>query len=265
MKKAFLMTLFIITFITRPTIHVNNAYAAQATTHDSSLVSPDKIKILVYHSIAPTPKKKESTMTLHYRIKPSVFESQMKYLKDNGYNTITFSTLVKSIQDGTKLPSNDVVLTFDDGWKNQYTYAYPILKKYNYIGTFFIITSYPTGKYPAYMSWDEIISLDKSGMEIGSHTVHHLNLAKSKNQSIQEEATNSKKVLEEKIGHTIKTFAFPDYAHNQATELAIKNASYAGARVGYGKYKNNIDHIYELTSQEVVNNPNPFLSKRIAD
>ena len=255
-------------------VFISNAYAIDSTLLSNSnsnlplsntKETPDHIKILVYHSIAPTPNKKESLMTLHYRITPSTFESQMQYLKNNGYNTITLSTLIKSIINKTLLPKNDVVLTFDDGWKNQYTYAYPILKKYNFIGTFFIITSYPTDKYPAYMSWDQILSLDKSGMEIGSHTVHHLNMTKINSLSLQNEVVNSKKTLEDKIGHSIKTFAYPDYAHNTKTETAIKDAGYIGARIGYGRFKNTVDHVNELISQEVVNNPNPFASKRIAD
>ena len=219
-----------------------------------------KIPILVYHSIAPAnPLKPEDKMQLHYRIDPIIFAEQMAYLKNNGYTPITFNTLVEAIINNTSIPGNPVVLTFDDGWRNQYTYAVPVLQQDNFVATFFIITSYVDGNYPAYMSWDQVISLDKMGMEIGSHTVDHVNLATVTPTQVQFEVTTSKAVLEQRLGHSVTTFAYPDYGQNSAVQLALHDAGYVGARGGWGKTPNSINTIYNLKSQEVVNNPDPFI------
>jgi len=233
-------------------------------TQDTSatpFVNPSlsKIPILVYHSIAPLdPTKPEDEMHAHYRVDPVIFSEQMDYLKNNGYHPITFNTLVQAILNNTPLPEKSVVLTFDDGWKNQYTYAVPVLEKDHIIATFFIITGYADGKYPAYMSWNQIISLDKAGMEIGSHTVDHLNLKTITPDKVQFEITQSKARLEQELGHPITTFAYPEYGQNPAIQAALKAAGYVGARAGWVSTPNSVATIYALKSQEVIDNPNPF-------
>ena len=233
----------------------------------SAYTGPDaahqNVPILVYHSFGPMVLKRESKMQSHYRITAQDFDAQMKYLQDNSYHPITFQELVDSFKNNTPLPEKAVVLTFDDGWKSQYQYALPILDKYKFKGTFFIITSYPG--YGAYMNWDDVIALDHDGMDVESHTVHHINLAHAKPDVIASELADSKKTLETKLGHAIDAIAYPEYGHNPAADLAVKNAGYVAARAGWAKFKNSLDHIYELTSQEAVNNPNPFSDVRLPD
>lgn len=225
-------------------------------------VSAD-VPILVYHSVGPKTGKKESKMAKHYHIYPETFEAQMEYLKDNGYTPITFNALVDHYLNGTAIPAKSVVLTFDDGWRDQYTYAYPILQKFGFTASFFIISSYPTGNYPAYMSWADIIALDKAGMEIGSHTVHHLNLTKVSPAQVTSELVDSKATIEKEIGHPITTFVYPEYGQNTAVQQAVKSAGYIAARAGWVRPVDGKQSIFALKSQEAVNNPNPFSSAEI--
>ncbi len=217
-----------------------------------------QVPILVYHNVAPAPAKKESAMTKHYRITPENFEAQMQYLKENDYTPITLNALASHYLQGTSIPAKAIVLTFDDGWKSQYTYAYPILKKFGYTASFYIITSYPTGKYPAYMGWDQIRDLDKNGMEIGSHTVHHVNLARIPVAQVAPELTDSKATLEKELGHAITTFVYPEYGQNAMVQAAVKSAGYLAARAGWSRLSNGASTIFALKSREAVNNPNPF-------
>ena len=227
-------------------------------------LSSKQIPILVYHSFGPLTHP-ESRMQSHYRVTAGAFDDQMKYLADNHYTPITFATYVNYLTNGGTLPSKPIILTFDDGWKTQYTYALPILQKYHFVGTFFIITGYPTGNYAAYMTWDQITTLDHDGMEIASHSITHPNLTKVSPDQAKNEIVTSKKTLEDKLGHTVITFAYPEYAHNPAIMLLVKEAGYVGARAGWGSYKDSLDHIFEITSQESVNNSNPFSSVRVPD
>lgn len=247
--------------------------ATPATTHPlppltegvaTPPVNPQYVPILVYHSFGPQVLKKEDKMQLHYLVTTGAFDSQMKYLADNHYTPITFNAYVDYLKNGTPIPNKSVVLTFDDGWKSQYQYALPILQKYHFTGTFFIISGYPG--YGAYMTWDQVLGLDHAGMEIASHTVHHINLAKAKTLAqVISEVTDSKKTLEGKLGHPITTLAYPEYGQNAAAQKAVSDAGYIGARAGWAKFKNSATHIFELTSQEVVNNPNPFSTTRLPD
>src|SRR5260221_187102 len=97
-----------------------------------------KIPIFIYHSVRPvTPTDSDEVRS--YEITPELFEQQLKYLQDNGYTTITLDQVAADLKNGITSPiTKPVVLTFDDGWHNQYKYAFPLLKKYHMTGTFYI-------------------------------------------------------------------------------------------------------------------------------
>jgi peptidoglycan/xylan/chitin deacetylase (PgdA/CDA1 family) len=221
-------------------------------------VSGQSVTILTYHSVEPKTDKKEGVMQKHYHIYPENFEAQMQYLKDNNYHPITMKQLTDSYKNGTGLPEKSVVLTFDDGWKNQYTYAFPILKKFGYSATFFIITKVRGGTY---MTWDEIRAMDQAGMDIESHSETHPKLTKISADKALQEIAGSKKTLETELGHTIDSIAYPYYDHNAAVMKIVEDAGYGAARAGWGKLKNGQENRFALVSQEVVNNKNPFSSK----
>lgn len=222
-----------------------------------------EVTILVYHSFGFANNTKETAMQTHYRVTPLVFEKQMKYLSDNNYHPIAFNTYADSLKNNIELPSKAIVLSFDDGWETQYKYAVPILEKYNFTATFFIVSSYVGGK--KYMNWNELEDLVVHNFEIGSHTKTHPMLTKVDSKKLINELTESKKILEKKLKIKITTLAYPNYAQNITVGNATKSAGYIGARGGWGKFKNSIDNIFKLKGQEVVNNPNPFLSKRLPD
>ncbi len=234
---------------------------APKTVIDSSLPSQN-VPILVYHNILPTPSFKESATALQYRITPEVFAAQMKYLSDHDYNTVTFATLLKDLKGGIALPEKSVVLTFDDGWKNQYENAVPVLEKYNFNATFFIISKSTTG---GYMTWDNLKELVGKGFDIESHTETHAMLTKITPEQLKEELVGSKKMLEDKLGIPVTTIAYPYYAQNETVRAAVESAGYIGARAGWASFKNSANHIYQLVSQEAVSNPNPFSDKRLPD
>ncbi len=229
----------------------------------TNISASSEVPILVYHSFGFAKNTKETAVQIHYRVTPDMFEKQMKYLLNNDYHPIAFNVYVDSLKNNTELPSKAVVLSFDDGWKTQYTYAVPILEKYNFTATFFIVTSYVGGR--SYMNWNELKDLVAHNFDIGSHTKTHAMLTKIDSKRLANELKKSKKILEEKLNIKITTLAYPYYAQNIVVRDAVKSALYNGARGGWVKFRNSLDHIYELKAQEVVNNPNPFLNKRLPD
>lgn len=220
---------------------------------------PIQVPILTYHTIAPATTKPQGKMEKHYHITPEHFDAQMKYLADNGYDPIRFDTYAKYLTGDGDLPEKPVVLTFDDGWKNQYDHAYPILEKYGFTATFFIMSKVTGGSY---MTWDNIRDLDTKGFEIASHTAMHAKLTEVTDETkLRDEIFTSKEKIESEIGHTISTIAYPYYQQNETIRKLVKDAGYIAARAGWAKADNSIDTIFQLKSQEAVNTDNPFSTK----
>ncbi|MDR2203718.1 MAG: polysaccharide deacetylase family protein [Nitrososphaerota archaeon] len=122
----------------------------------------------------------------------------------NSLLTRTTTTNYAIPQEGQRV----VCIVFDDGWLTQYTNALPILDEYNFKATFAIITDNPD-KRPAYMNWNQIVTLYKQSHDIGSHTTNHLNFAKIETASIEYQLSQSKQDLL-KHGINATTFVYPE-------------------------------------------------------
>jgi len=166
-----------------------------------------------------------------YDITPELLESELEYIIKNGYTTITFADVEKHWTSGTSLPAKPVILSFDDGWKNEYEYAFPLLKKHGMKGTFFIYTNPIDHKKPHWVSWDEVVEMDKAGMEIGGHSRTHPVLTKiTTDAGLDKEIMGSKKILESHLGHPIYAFAYPFGMKDARVEDAVRRAGYTSAR-----------------------------------
>jgi peptidoglycan/xylan/chitin deacetylase (PgdA/CDA1 family) len=115
------------------------------------------------------------------------------------------------------------------------------------------------------MTVDELKDLHTKGFEIASHTKSHPKLPSLDDVKLIEELQGSKKDLEDRVGITVKTLAYPYYAYDDRVMKAVQDAGYLGARAGWGSFKNGSDRLFEMVSQESVNNPNPFASTRVAE
>jgi peptidoglycan/xylan/chitin deacetylase (PgdA/CDA1 family) len=143
-------------------------------------------------------------------VKNTLFQQQLAYLKQHNYHTITMNQLFDALYFGGPLPVHPIILTFDDGYEDVYQFAFPLLKQYNYTGTFNIITG--MANTPGYLTWDNIKAMLAGGMQIASHTVHHLDMGQlllySKSKA-QFEMQQSKATLQQEFGITIQQFCYP--------------------------------------------------------
>ncbi len=198
----------------------NKVYAA----HEDGLNVP----ILMFHSVRPAYPSDTADLKM-FRATPEVFDKELTYLEQNNYHVITFDDLIAAFNGKEDLPSKPIILTFDDGWHNQYEYAFPILKKHNIKATFFVFTN-PLG-LPHYLSWDEIKEMDTYGMMFEAHTKSHPYLNKiTDDKVLTEEIVGSKKVLEEKLGKPVNYFAYPFGVYNDHTVEVVKQAGFLAAR-----------------------------------
>lgn len=170
------------------------------------------IPILMYHSIS---EEDETRVHAYYRTatSPLVFTQHMQHLRDLGYGTISLADAAGLLQNGG-VTKKYVVVTFDDGYADFYTHAFPELSRHGFTATIFLPTRY-IGSYPvqfmgkACLTWSEVRELRKHGMCFGSHTVTHPRLATLNPSIVKSEIANSKQAIEDNLGEAVDSFAYP--------------------------------------------------------
>jgi len=125
------------------------------------------------------------------------------------------------------LPSKPVVITIDDGYRDLYTTAYPILRAHGFTAVAYIVSSFVDQS--AYVTRAQLLEMDRAGIEIASHTVHHPNLVGMSFGSALNELVSSKRWLEELVGHPVVDFAYPSGKFNAQTMAAVEQAGYSTA------------------------------------
>jgi len=199
------------------------------------------IPILMYHYV----EVPSATTTLKgLYLDPVIFDKQLQELKTNNYTTLFASELANSILSETKLSGNNIVLTFDDGYEDFYTKVWPVLKKYNYKATVYVIIN--KLDISGYLTREQVKELAASNLvEIGSHTFNHPDLRSLKNKDAKFEIQASKKILEQISGRPVLTFAYPfGYYKKEFFALASEVGYKAAVSVQPG-VKQGINNIWE--------------------
>ena len=151
----------------------------------------------------------------------------MDYLRDNGYHPITFDDLRAYFAGQKPMPSRPVVITIDDGYRDLYTNAFPILQAHGFKAVAYIVTGFLNR--PRYVTPDMIVQMDRAGIEIASHTVDHADLAKAGAPYVTYEVVVSKQLLEKLVGHQVVDFAYPSGQFNIVDEQVLARAGYSTA------------------------------------
>jgi len=158
----------------------------------------------------------------------SEFAAQMKDLDKEGYTTITPDQLLDYLQNETALPEKPVLITFDDGYEDNYLNAYPILKQYKFNATIFLISSLIDKDH--YLSWQEIQEMKNNNILFEGHTFSHPYLSKTKDEkTLQQELLDSKKDLENHLGYKIDYLAYPYGDYDQHVISMVKTYGYRAA------------------------------------
>ena len=207
--------------------------------------------VLMYHSVAPDRK---NALT----VSPETFERQMAFLKSNGYRVLTLEEAARMIA-GRRSGGKALAITFDDGNEDNYTFAFPVLRKYGFPATVFLI--FERVGSPGFLTWDEIRRMEASGLvTFGSHTVHHIPLAGLEAGKLAEEVAGSKKLLEEKLGAKVGLFSYPVGNFDARARAAVVDAGYRAAAItnpGHGTADNDPFLIKRLRVSE--NSKNLFV------
>lgn len=164
------------------------------------LISPGAgIPVLTYHHVGDGPE--------WFNVSAADFERQLVFLRDSGYTTVSVMELADGLSGKTKMLRRPIVITFDDGYEDNYAAAFPILLRQKMRGTFFVVT----GKMgqPGYMNWEQTEKMSLAGMEIGSHTVNHYTLNEINLKELERELLSSRIMLENNLRSAAPIFANP--------------------------------------------------------
>ncbi len=193
----------------------------------TSIPTPLKVNVpvLMYHYIRVVENPQQDKLGVSLSVTPDDFDKQMAYITAHGFTPITPDDLWQALNKQAKLPAKPILLTFDDGYADFYTAAWPILKKYNVKATVYVVTGFLGDDQKRYMSWDEVKELDTSGLiTIGDHTIHHANVAVSANAA--QEISLSKKQLETYLDHPITSFVYPGGTFNDKAVGLVNTAGF---------------------------------------
>jgi len=180
-----------------------------------------QVPILMYHHISdahPT-----NLLDWSLTVTPAHFSQQLDYLKAHNYHTITFNQLFAALYYNGPLPRHPIILTFDDGYEDVYRFAFPILQAHGFSGMFYIITGVVGWK--GYLNWIEIRRMLADGMQVGSHTIHHVNIGSTLLYSLtvaQEELQQSLAQLQRELGVVIQQFCYPSGEPFRHGSLALQ-------------------------------------------
>ena len=173
------------------------------------------------------------------------FEKQMKHLKKKGFVFYTASELVEHYVEHGSFPKRGIAITLDDGWKDNYTNAYPVLRDLGIKATIFLVAScigevsskaQAAGEGGrAHLSREEILEMSMRGIEFGSHSLNHLLLHEISEDAVKFEIEESKRQIEDLLQKTCKVFAYPaGYFSNFAKQVIAETGHVAAFSTTYG-------------------------------
>ncbi|BEU88305.1 polysaccharide deacetylase family protein [Selenomonas sp. TAMA-11512] len=179
-----------------------------------------KIRILNYHKV--------DDMHISLSILPDDFERQIAWFANEGFHSISPDELYAALTEGAPLPEKSVLITFDDGYADNYENAYPILKKYGFKATIFVVAGF-VGEKPHYITWEQAREMEANGISIESHTMTHRSMTELSDDQLKEELTASKAFIEAKLNKKVHYFAYPTGTYNLHIAELARAAGYRAA------------------------------------
>lgn len=211
-----------------------------------------KVPILMYHYISHPPPDAD-IYRVDLSVTPEMFRQQMVWLRENGYETIDLYDLSGAIVNRAELPEKPVLLTFDDGYLDNYENAYPILQELGFEGTFFIVTDFVDSGREGYMTWPMIEEMARAGHRIESHSRTHPDLRGLSHDVLVWQILGAQETLAAHIGYRPRYFCYPGGTYDAATIQILQELDYWGAVTTANGSWHGFDERYEWPRIRVRN------------
>jgi peptidoglycan/xylan/chitin deacetylase (PgdA/CDA1 family) len=214
--------------------------------------------VILYHKID---KPARDSLLRGAFTPPARFARQMAFLKQQGFVFYTASELTEHFREHGAFPPSAITLTFDDGWKDNYTNAFPILRRLGIKATIFLVPScigQVSSKVQgqgegarAHLSREEILEMSQHGIEFGSHSMNHKLLDRISPQEVEVEVREAKRQLEDLLQKPCKTFAYPAGYFSDVARKAVEDAGHIAA---FSTHYGPADHldIFALNRTEIL-------------
>jgi peptidoglycan/xylan/chitin deacetylase (PgdA/CDA1 family) len=222
-------------------------------THTTTpLPTPDSrdrtfyVPILMYHYTSVPPADAD-IYRLDLSVTPDNFREQMNWLKSNGYETISLYDLIYALNIGwPPLPDKPVILTFDDGYVDNYEFAFPILKEFGYTGTFFILTDVTDRGEPAYMTWDMLREMYAAGNSIEVHGREHVDMANRDYDWLVFNLLGASQTIEANLGQRPRFLSYPAGSYDDLVISTAQQLEYWAAVTTHNGTEHTKDNLFEL-------------------
>jgi len=204
------------------------------------------LPILAYHRVVDAPPAQDPAGNC---VAAAIFERHLRWLADNGYTCIPLADVGRAFEAGgathEPLPGRSVVLTFDDGYRDNYELAWPLLKRYGFTATIFLVSD-SIGGYNSFdadlpgepvpmLGWEQVREMRSAGITFGSHTsTHPSSLIGLDDHRLRRELAGSKAALEEGLNEPVEHFSYPHDQLDHRVEAAVEAAGYKLACAGVG-------------------------------
>jgi len=211
-----------------------------------------KVPVLMYHYISDPPEDSDKYRT-DLSVAPDAFREQMVYLADNGFETVDLYDLSLAITGKRELPQKPVIITMDDGYRDNFENAFPILQEFGFSATFFIVTQPIDDGNKTYLSWKMVEEMADAGMRIEPHSKTHADLSIQEEEFIIYEILGSQETIAAHIGQTPRFFCYPGGRYNDTTIGIVSDLDFWGAVTTAGGKWHGFDDRFEWSRLRMRN------------
>ncbi len=184
------------------------------------------VPALMYHHVAELPGDASETQR-NWTVSPAAFAEQLQYLASEGWHSIAPAEFAAYAAEGRPLPPKPVIITIDDGNRDIYTTAYPLIMETNLRPVLYVIPSHMS--YGGYFTWEMARELAGQGMTIGVHTLSHIALRGESIDVLQQEIGESRRIVEEELGQAVDSFCYPFGSYDENTIAILRENGYTTA------------------------------------
>jgi peptidoglycan/xylan/chitin deacetylase (PgdA/CDA1 family) len=214
------------------------------------------VPILMYHYLS-TPPANADIYRQDLSVPPALFTAHLDRIQADGYTVIRLYDLVAHLQQGTPLPEKPVILTFDDGYRDNYENAYPLLRAHNMTATFFVVIEFINQERPEYLTWDMAREMYAGGMSIEAHGLDHSSLRKRSRADLEFQALRSYETIQDRLGVRPRFLSYPAGEYDADTIAVLRAADYWAAVTTVQGATHQSDQLFELRRVRIRSTTTP--------